>query len=78
MEKASFMVSKPIKRIPKPINVSPHDFVVEFLKKNRIKPKPMTGRAIVLTENLNAVKLNATIHAVTVVPMLAPMITPIA
>ena len=60
----------------KPMINSPHDFLKLFFEKNNGKLKPINGRDKMLKLTLNP-KIEI-IHAVTVVPMLAPIITPIA
>lgn len=57
------------------MSVSPTALIFCFPMKNKGRPIPMMGRA--MAEMLNF-PIQATSHAVTVVPRLAPMITPIA
>ena len=55
---------------------SPHDFLRLFLEKNKGKLIPISGRDKKLKLTLNPNK--EIIQAVTVVPKIAPMITPTA
>ena len=69
---ADFMMVMPTKSIPKPMITSPTYFTVLFLtNRNATTPKNIITGAY-------AARLKAVICAVTVVPMLAPMITPSA
>ena len=70
----SFRKVSPRKRSAKPIMSSPRDFF--FLDLNIIKTNPNPTKGI---ENIEMSNLNPSkeiIHAVTVVPMFAPIITP--
>lgn len=70
----SFKNCNPIKRIANPIINSPHDFLILFLEKKSGKLNPINGRERKLRLTLNPSR--AIIHAVMVVPILAPIITP--
>ena len=69
---AAFMMPIPVNSIPKPMMISPICLTRLFLiKRYMIAPtNSMSGAKVVI--------LNAVICAVTVVPILAPMITPTA
>lgn len=71
----SFRKSKPIKRKAKPKMNSPIDFRLLFEEKISGNPIPSSGMESMLMENFPNPK-SEIIHAVTVVPMLAPIITP--
>jgi hypothetical protein len=71
-----FNVSRPIKRMAKPINTSAKDFNLLLDEKRRGKPIAMMG-----SEKLDIFILKPIIdinQAVIVVPIFAPIITPIA
>ena len=72
----SFRVERPRNRRAKPIRNSPK--FAYFLMLIAMKAKNISGTAIVAMLQLPPPKLRAKIQAVTVVPMLAPMITAMA
>ena len=72
----SFKVDRPRNRSAKPIRNSPK--FAYFLALIAMKAKNISGTAIVAMLQLPPPKLRAKIQAVTVVPMLAPMITAMA
>jgi len=72
----SFMNERPRKRSEKPTTSSPMFLLWFFFEIDRMNPTSIKGTARIEISALNP--SHATIHAVTVVPMLAPMMTPIA
>ncbi len=69
-----FKYSSPRNSNPNPMSISPISFLLNFLTTINTKPMPIAGNDKALIFTLNP-KI-ATIHPVTVVPMLAPIITP--
>ena len=71
-----FISESPRNRREKPMTNSPIDFILSLLALDRIKPTAIRGTANMEMSALNP-KMEI-IHAVMVVPMLAPIITPMA
>ena len=82
-ETAADMASMPNMRVAKPSRIMPVSFFLSFLRK-RYRTIPITARIGVKVEGLNictsrllpSMPERLKIHAVTVVPILAPMMTP--
>ncbi len=72
----SFRKSSPINKKANPKINSPKDLRLLFAENMRGSPTPSNGMDMMLMENLPKPNKDI-IHAVTVVPILAPMITPI-
>ena len=72
----SLRMERPRNKRPKPIRNSPR--LANFLMLMHMKAMNMSGMAMVAMLQLPPPKLRAKIHAVTVVPMLAPMMTAMA
>ena len=70
----SFRNAIPIKRRANPIMNSPKDFLLLLEEKIKGRDKPIRGKAAILMSNLNPKKEIS--QAVRVVPILAPIITP--
>ena len=74
----SLRVARPRKSRAKPIRKFPKLRYLPFLKEMHRKAKNIIGTAITPRLKLLPLKERAKIQAVSVVPMLAPIITPIA
>lgn len=74
----SLRVVRPRKRRAKPIINSPPFLSPCFLQDKRMKAKNIKGTAIIPRLKLDPLKDSAKIQAVTVVPIFAPIMTPIA
>lgn len=75
-ERVSPSKSKPKNNIPKPRKRSEKFLIFDFFNDFRKKPIPINGIAI--ADTLKEKPKNETIHAVTVVPMFAPKMIPMA
>jgi len=72
----SFKNINPRKSNPKPTSISPKSLRFFIFDKIKGRPTPTMGRAMAVILNLKPI--TETIQVVTVVPILAPIITPIA